>query len=90
MRAPPDSAMDIRQGSGKVLEMADLEHFDSEGASPSAPLELDLVLADLERLRMTIIEAWRDSAVLLVDHERKRLREEIRATCEMLITLTSR
>lgn len=51
--------------------------------------EIDHILADLRALRTTIIDAWRDSSVILVKEERALLRDEIRATCDMLTTLTS-
>jgi len=72
--------------------MTQAEFRDSDGSHRShhsQQREIDHILADLRALRSTIINAWRDSSVILVKEERTLLRDEIRATCEMLTTLTS-
>ena len=65
--------------------------FEAPGMSTDrvAEREIDRILADIHELRDAIVDAWRDSPVTLLSDERKRLREEIHATCELLTSLTS-
>ena len=51
--------------------------------------ELDEMLAGLESLRQTVVTAWQERAVVLTKDEQRRLREEIRRTCDLLGTLIS-
>lgn len=67
---------------GRVSQVTDLGDHAGKG-------EIDEILADVRRLRGVVIEAWRNSAVMLVKEERRRLREEIHALCETLMALTS-
>lgn len=68
--------------------MIESEPLDARTAGESGK-EIDRIVADLHAMRAAIVEAWRDSPVMLLRHERERLRDEIRATCEMLTSLTS-
>ena len=61
----------------------------SDGTKRLADREIDRILADLHELRSAIIDAWRDSPVTLLSEERRRLRDEIRETCDLLTSLTS-
>ena len=54
-----------------------------------AHTELDEILSELESLRHTIVNAWRERAIILTKDEQQRLREEIRRTCDLLGTLIS-
>lgn len=59
-----------------------------DGTNRLADREIDRILADLHELRDAIVDAWRDSPVTLLSEERRRLRDEIRETCDLLTSLT--
>jgi len=51
--------------------------------------EIDRVLEDVRRLRGAIVDAWQQRGLTMDKAERRRLRDEIQATCDMLKTLTA-
>jgi hypothetical protein len=48
----------------------------------------DAMLADFRDLRLRLIGAWRERAVMLTPEEQGRLRQEIIDTCALLTELT--
>jgi uncharacterized protein YukE len=52
--------------------------------------ELEHILAELRALRRTVVDAWQARAVVLSRDEQRKLRDEIRKTCDLLGTLVAR
>jgi hypothetical protein len=48
----------------------------------------DAMLADVGDLRVRLVAAWRERAVMLTREEQDRLRQEIIDTCALLTELT--
>ena len=46
------------------------------------------MLADLKALRRSIISAWQERGIMLTPEQQRELRDEIRETCELLMSLT--
>jgi hypothetical protein len=46
------------------------------------------MLADLKALRRSIISPWQERGIMLTPEQQRELRDEIRETCELLMSLT--
>ena len=51
--------------------------------------EADQIIDSLRAMKRGVIDAWKERAVVLTREEQRRLRDEIRDTCELLQNLTA-
>lgn len=77
---------ELNEGGTMVRSEAD---FASNGGIDEAP-ELEHILVELRSLRRTVVDAWQARAVVLSRDEQRKLRDEIRKTCDLLGTLVAR
>jgi uncharacterized protein YukE len=59
-----------------------------KAANAGSPSAAQSILGDLNALRNKIADAWQERGVMLTPDEQKKLRDEIKATCNFLTDLT--
>jgi len=67
--------------------MAATDPYDESCANITS-FEAGRMLADLKALRRSIISAWQERGIMLTPEQQRELRDEIRETCELLMSLT--
>ena len=73
---------------GNHVSQSNSERPSQKAPNAGSPSEAQRILGDLSALRNKIAKAWQERGVMLTPDEQKKLRDEIKATCNFLTDLT--